>query len=245
MESNLNTSSAFDSSYQALQDHFIQFPMDRSKDDHLGPEMVSPSSEATVNGSENSEEKRVASIPLPEALNNNKTEEDSSVDPPKSVRFYATIVFLSMASCVASIDTVIIGPCLSAIAAELNTTSLETFWVGTSYLLACTVTIPIYGSMSNIFGRKSLMMIGLSLFLFASIMCSTAKNAPWLIGARTVQGIGGGALFNLVSVITSDITTMRERGKYLAFSAMAWGLGVSGGVSQPLLSNHGSHLCEG
>lgn len=197
--------------------------------------VVQPPSESEVSEAVERKPDLSPILDKPEVPNDNDPLDASSdVDVPKSARFHATIVFLCIASIVASMDSVIIGPCLSAIAADLHTTSLETFWIGTSYLLSCTVTIPIYGAMSNIFGRKPLMMIGLALFLFASILCSTAKNGAWLVGARTVQGMGGGALLNLVYVIISDITTMRERGKYLAFAALSWGLGVSGGVSLTL-----------
>lgn len=66
-------------------------------------------------------------------------------------------------------------------------------------------------------------------------MCWTAQNIAWLIGSRTVQGIGAGGILQLVKVIISDITTMRERGKYMALVAMVWTVGAISGVSHQCL----------
>ncbi|KFX94247.1 hypothetical protein O988_06403 [Pseudogymnoascus sp. VKM F-3808] len=108
--------------------------------------------------------------------------------------------------------------------------SLEAFWVGTSYLLAQAVTIPIYGTISDIFGRKWVMITATSIFLFGSILCATAQNMDWLIAARVVQGFGGGGCLTLTTIIISDMTTLRERPMFLAFSAFSWALGTNVGV---------------
>lgn len=74
------------------------------------------------------------------------------------------------------------------------------------------------------------MISAISLFLFGSILCATANNMGWLVAARVVQGLGGGGCLTLVTVIISDITTLRERPKYLAMGAFAWALGTNIGV---------------
>ncbi|KAI0459643.1 major facilitator superfamily domain-containing protein [Xylaria acuta] len=119
------------------------------------------------------------------------------------------------------------GACLEAITTDLNNSSVESFWVGASFLLSQTVTIPIYGTTSDIFGRKRPILITATIFTFASILCATAKTITWLIGATVVQGIGAGGMIQLVQVILSDITTMSERGSCLAFAALAWSLGTN------------------
>jgi MFS family permease len=159
------------------------------------------------------------------------------VDEPKSLRFNMTITFLCIISLLASIDSVIVAVCLSAISADLKTTSVESFWVGTSFLLAQTVTIPIYGALSEIFGRKPAVLTAVSIFLLASILCATAKSGTWLVAARSLQGVGAGGMLSLVQVITSDITTMRERAKYQALSAFAWAIGVTAAVSPEVQCN--------
>ena len=146
---------------------------------------------------------------------------------PKSLRFKLTVFFLCAVTVVGAMDAVIVGSCLAAISEDLKSSSVESFWVGTSFLLAQTVAIPIYGTTSEIFGRKYPILIAVSIFTFGSILCATAKTITWLIGARVVQGIGAGGMIQLVQVILSDISTMSERGLYMAFAALAWSLGTN------------------
>ncbi len=133
-------------------------------------------------------------------------------------------------------DAVIVGSCLAAIAKDLKSTSSGSFWVGTAFLLGQTITIPIFGTTSEIFGRKWPILIALSIFAFGSILCATAKSTAWLIGARAVQGIGAGGMIQLVQVILSDISTMSERGLYMALAALAWSLGTNIGYACPTFS---------
>jgi MFS family permease len=156
--------------------------------------------------------------------------EVATVTEAKSLHFIMTIIFLCMVSAVGSMDSVIVAMCLSSISEDIGTTSVESFWLGTGFLLTQTVTIPIYGTLSDIFGRKPMVLIGVGTFFAASILCATAQNATWLIAARAVQGLGAGGLISLCQVIISDITTMQERGKYITFAAFAWAVGIFLGV---------------
>ncbi|KUJ17339.1 MFS general substrate transporter [Mollisia scopiformis] len=127
-------------------------------------------------------------------------------------------------------DSVIVAACLPAIAISLKGGSLEIFWVGTSYLLAQTIVVPVYGTFSDIFGRKSVIIFATCLFLLGSILCGCAQNMAWLIGARAAQGLGGGGILTLAGVIISDMTTLRERPKFASFIAFAWAFGTNIGV---------------
>lgn len=153
-------------------------------------------------------------------------------EPPrsKSLKFKLTVFFLAVVTLIASMDAVIVGSCLAAIAKDLQSSSVESFWVGTSFLLAQTVTIPPYGTTSEIFGRKGPILIATAIFTVGSVLCATAQNVRWLIGARVVQGIGAGGMVQLVQVILSDISTMSERGLYMAIAALAWSLGTNMGI---------------
>lgn len=155
---------------------------------------------------------------------------DVETPRPKSLKFKLTVLFLAVVTLIASMDAVIVGSCLVAIAEDLQSSSVESFWVGTSFLLAQTVTIPPYGTTSEIFGRKGPILIATAIFTFGSILCATAQNISWLIGARVVQGIGAGGMIQLVQVILSDISTMSERGLYMAIAALAWSLGTNMGI---------------
>ena len=79
-------------------------------------------------------------------------------------------------------------------------------------------------------GRKWVMIFAICVFLLGSILCGAAQNMSWLVAARVVQGLGGGGCLSLGSVIMSDITTLRERPKFLAMIAFAWALGTNIGV---------------
>lgn len=149
---------------------------------------------------------------------------------PKSLKFKLTVFFLALVTVVGAMDAVIVGSALAAIAHDLQSSSVESFWVGTSFLLAQTVTIPVYGTTSDIFGRKWPILIALFIFLLGSILCATAQTITALIGARVVQGIGAGGMIQLVQVILSDISTMSERGLYMAIAAFAWSLGTNIGI---------------
>lgn len=156
---------------------------------------------------------------------------EASANPtPKSIRFYLTVFFLVLTGIISSMDGVIVGACLSSIAEDLKLTSIESFWVGTSFLLAQSVAIPIYGTLSDIFGRKGLIISGHAIFFVASILCATAQSAEWLIAARTLKGIGAGGLANIMQVIMSDISTLSERGTYAAYISLAYAIGSTSGV---------------
>ncbi|CAG7974459.1 unnamed protein product [Penicillium nalgiovense] len=131
-------------------------------------------------------------------------------------KFKPTVFFLAVVTMVGSMDAVIVDSALAAIAQDLQSSSVESFWVGTSFLLLQTVTIPLYCTTCEIFGRN--------------ILCATAQTITWLIGARLVQGIGAGGMIQLVQVTLSDISTMSERGLHMAITAFAWSLGTDIGI---------------
>ena len=157
-------------------------------------------------------------------------EEKNAPIPKKSFKFKLSIFMICLMSVIVAMDSVIVAATLPAITVSLRATSLEAFWVGTSYLLAQTVVIPLYGSVSDIFGRKWVMVFAIAMFLFGSILCGAAQNIHWLIAARVLQGLGGGGCLTLATVIISDMTILRERPKFLALGAFAWALGTNIGV---------------
>ncbi|KAH8431998.1 uncharacterized protein LDX57_009645 [Aspergillus melleus] len=89
---------------------------------------------------------------------------------PKSLKFKLTVLFLVIFTLITSMDAVIVGSCLVAIAEDLQSSIVESFWVGTSFLLAQTITIPPYGTTSEILGRKGPILIVTAIFTFGSIL---------------------------------------------------------------------------
>jgi EmrB/QacA subfamily drug resistance transporter len=136
-----------------------------------------------------------------------------------------------------------LGGFLSAINQTIVATALPTIgrdlgdfgnltWVIIAYLLSSTVVAPLYGKLSDIHGRRAMMLTALGLFVVGSAAAAMAPNMAMLIAARALQGIGGGGITPLVQTTVADMVTPRERGHYQAYMGVAW---VMAGVLGPAL----------
>ena len=113
----------------------------------------------------------------------------------------------------AALDQTIVGTAMPRILTDLHGTQLYT-WVVTVYLLTSTVSGPLYGKLSDQFGRRPMLMIGISLFLFGSFLCALSQEMWQLILFRGIQGLGAGALFPISLAVIGDLFSPRERGRY-------------------------------
>ncbi len=123
---------------------------------------------------------------------------------------------LLLAMFLASLDQTIVATSLSTMAQELNGWSLMS-WVVSAYLVASTVTTPIYGRLSDLYGRRPVLLISIALFVAASVLCALSQTMVELIGARILQGIGGGGLRSVSQAAIADVVPPRERGKYQGY----------------------------
>ncbi len=125
---------------------------------------------------------------------------------------------LLMAMFLASIDQTIVATALSTIARDLD--GWETMaWVVSAYLVTTTVTTPIHGRLSDLYGRRPIFLISISLFVAASVACALAQTMTQLIIARALQGLGGGGLRSVSQAILADIIAPRDRGRYQGYFA--------------------------
>ncbi|KAI8597127.1 major facilitator superfamily domain-containing protein [Dissophora ornata] len=134
--------------------------------------------------------------------------------PPK--QFALILVALSLCVFLASLDQIIVSTSIPAIALEYNALS-DISWLGTAYLMTSTAFQPLYGKVSDIFGRKSTILFANFMFLLGSAISGWATSMTMLIIGRGVAGVGAGGLMAMVFIILSDMLDMRERGKYIGF----------------------------
>jgi len=113
----------------------------------------------------------------------------------------------------AALDQTIVGTALPKILTEFNALK-ELSWVVTAYLLTMTVTVPIAGKMSDLYGRRKVLLTGIVVFVMGSLLCGSAQDINQLIAFRALQGIGGGVLFGSAFTVIGDLFDARERGKW-------------------------------
>ncbi len=128
----------------------------------------------------------------------------------------------------AALDQTIVVTALPAMADDLKGLQ-HLSWIVTAYLLSSTASTPIYGKLSDLYGRRRLIIIGIGVFVAASAFCALAQSMGQLIAARTLQGIGGGALISMSQAIIADVISPRERGRYQVYMSGIWALASVGG----------------
>ena len=129
---------------------------------------------------------------------------------------------------IAAMDATIVATALPTIVGEMGALPLLP-WVVTAHILASMVTVPLYGRLSDLYGRRRLMHVALGLFILGSIVAGLSQNIQQLIAARAIQGAGSGGLIALSYTIVGDIITPRERGRYQAYISAVWAVASLGG----------------
>src|ERR1700754_2877921 len=138
---------------------------------------------------------------------------------------------IMLATLLAALDQTIVATALPKIAADLQGFD-DLSWVVTAYLLSTTVTVPLYGKLSDLYGRRRLFVVSISIFLVGSVLCGTAQSMGELIAFRALQGIGAGGLLPLSQAAIADLFSPRERGKYQGYIGSMW---AAAAVAGPLL----------
>ncbi|MQA11337.1 MAG: MFS transporter [Pseudonocardiaceae bacterium] len=123
----------------------------------------------------------------------------------------------------AAMDTTIVATTVPQVVADLGGFSLFS-WVFSSYLLTQTVTIPIYGKLADIYGRKPVLLAGAAIFLVGSALCAVSPNMVALIVFRGIQGIGAGGAQATISTVASDLYSIAERGRVQGWLSSVWGI---------------------
>jgi EmrB/QacA subfamily drug resistance transporter len=138
---------------------------------------------------------------------------------------------LMLGGFLSAVNQTVVATALPTIGRDLGDLGNLT-WVIIAYLLSSTVVAPLYGKLSDIHGRRAMMLTALGLFIAGSAAAALASNMAMLIAARALQGVGGGGITPLVQTTVADMVTPRERGHYQAYMGGAW---VVAGVLGPAL----------
>jgi EmrB/QacA subfamily drug resistance transporter len=168
-----------------------------------------------------------------------KTTRPSSAVPGDEIARSQTEMFIVMAAlCIslflAALDSTIVTTAVPTIAAHFDS-SLGYVWIGSAYLLGTASFVPLWGEISNIFGRKPILILAVAVFLLDSLLCGVATNIEMLIAARAIQTLGSGGAIVLPNLCISDLFPLRKRGMYFGILGIVWAVAsalgpVLGGV---------------
>ena len=168
--------------------------------------------------------------------NSNKKSENLQVAPKslthKEIMFVLSGLMVGML--LAALDQTIVSTALKSIVEDFDGLAHYT-WVVTAYLLTSTASTPLYGKISDLYGRRPVFQFAIITFLIGSFAAGAATSMEQLIAFRAVQGLGAGGLMSLTFVIIGDIISPRERGKYQGYFGGVWGLSS---VAGPLLGGY-------
>ena len=141
----------------------------------------------------------------------------------------------------AALDQVMVATALPTIAAALGDVD-NMSWVVTANLLSATAATPLYGKLSDIHGRRAMMLIAIGVYAAGSLACALAPTMVALIVGRAVQGLGGGGLMPLVQTIIGDVASPRDRPRYQSYTSSTFIVSMVGG---PLLKSATPSLARG
>jgi EmrB/QacA subfamily drug resistance transporter len=143
-----------------------------------------------------------------------------------------TIVLgLTLAMFLAALNQTIVATALPTIGRDFHDFELLP-WVVTAYLLTSTAVAPLYGKLSDVYGRRAMMLASIGIFIAGSAACAAAPDMIMLILGRGLQGVGGGGILPLAQAILADAVAPRERGRYQAYMGSVW---VTAGLGGPVL----------
>jgi EmrB/QacA subfamily drug resistance transporter len=150
------------------------------------------------------------------------------------------LLAVMLSTALVAIDVTILATAVPSLVGDLGGFS-QFPWLFSIYLLAQAVSVPIYGKLSDLFGRKPVMLTGITLFVVGSALCGAAWSMPVLIAFRAIQGLGAGAVMPMSMTIVGDLYTLEERAKVQGYVASVWGISsvvgpTLGGVFSDYLS---------
>ncbi|KAJ7048471.1 Mfs1.2 [Mycena amicta] len=196
-----------------------------------------PSGAATPLEAKNTQWEGSAS-PVPGANADSSSSSDGTQQMKRDWRFWCIIFSLGICMVLTAMEFSSVATALPVIAQDLKGT--QYIWVGSAYNLGSTVLLPFCGGLAQIFGRRTIMLLGIAIFCVGSALCGAATSMNFLIGGRTVQGLGAGAITALIQIIIADLVPLKDRGAFNGIIALAFAIGSgTGPVVGGALAQHG------
>ena len=152
----------------------------------------------------------------------------SDYPPLAHAEIRSIVVGILLAMFLGALDQTIIATALPTIGRDLADVE-NLSWVVTAYLLTATAVTPLYGKLSDIHGRRAMLLVAISIFAGASVLCAIAPSMQVLVVARALQGLGGGGLLSLAQVIVGDVVPPIERGRYQGYIGVVFAAASIGG----------------
>lgn len=159
-------------------------------------------------------------------------ETDVTPKPLSALSIFLLMAPLCLSVLLSSLDLTVLIPAIPAVVSSLSSSSSPStsstygyIWIGTAFILSNTSITPVWGTISDIWGRKPVVLIALSVFLAGSLLCALAQNMTSMIAGRAVQGLGASGMGTMVNVIICDAFSLRDRGLYLAITSVVWAIG--------------------
>ncbi|KAJ6629600.1 major facilitator superfamily domain-containing protein [Mycena sp. CBHHK59/15] len=149
----------------------------------------------------------------------------------RSTRFWLIFVALCFCTSLSALDLGGIGTAAPTIVHDLNGEDFT--WISSAYTLSSAACIPLSGNLAQIFGRRPVLLAGIVLFAAGSAISGSAPTMTVLIVGRAVQGVGGGTVQSLTSIVIADLVALRERGMFTAVTGLIWSLG---GIIGPFIA---------
>jgi EmrB/QacA subfamily drug resistance transporter len=144
------------------------------------------------------------------------------------------VVGVLLAMFLATLDQTIVAPALPTIGANLGDVDFLS-WIISVYLLTSTATTPLYGKISDIYGRRPVLLLALGVFVAGSVVCALSTSMIMMIVGRAIQGLGGGGLITLAQTVIADAVSPRERSKYVVYITAVW---ATSSVAGPVLGGY-------
>ncbi|KAJ3848755.1 MFS general substrate transporter [Lentinula lateritia] len=144
--------------------------------------------------------------------------------PPRQI--IVVMFALSLCSLVTTLDQVVVSASLSTVAAAFNAGSVSA-WIPAAYLMTSTAFQPLYGRLSDIFGRKAAIILAMGIYILGNLVAGFSKSIIQLIVFRAIAGVGDGGATSMVQIVVSDVVSLRDRGKFIGYAGAVTAAGYT------------------